>query len=79
MAQLDALTDIEVAQRLMHEKGGANTLNMNPLDVQYRKLRATITPLESYRTEYKLVAAMLENVRVVVGGVYDVTALDAVG
>jgi len=53
-ALLGALTDIEIAQRLISQ-GAKDGLNMNPIDVNYRKLRATIVPLESYRAEYNLI------------------------
>jgi len=35
---------------------------MNPLDVNYRKLRAQIAPLEKFRAEYKLIEQMIQNV-----------------
>jgi len=51
---LESLTDIEIAQRLIKEKGNESDLNMNPIDINYRKLRCEITPLERYRSEYQL-------------------------
>jgi len=54
---LESLTDIEIALRLMREKGEED-LNMNPLDVNYRKLRCEIAPLERYRSEYALIEEM---------------------
>jgi len=59
--QLEALTDLEIAQRLLKEKGGEAELNMNPLDANYRKLRTQIVPLEKYRAEYKLIEDMTNN------------------
>jgi len=58
---LEALTDIEIAQRMMREKGSGEDLNMNPIDINYRKLRAEIVPLEKYRTEYLLIEQMVKN------------------
>jgi len=55
---LEALTDIEIASRLLAQKGD---LNMNPIDVNYRKLRAEIVPLEKYRAEYQLIEEMVNN------------------
>eukprot|EP01129_Flabellula_baltica_P002999 TRINITY_DN12865_c0_g1_i1.p1 TRINITY_DN12865_c0_g1~~TRINITY_DN12865_c0_g1_i1.p1 ORF type:complete len:501 (-),score=112.46 TRINITY_DN12865_c0_g1_i1:47-1489(-) len=57
---LDSLTDIEIAQRLMSERGEED-LNMNPIDVNYRKLRCEINPLERYRSEYQLIEDMVNN------------------
>ena len=55
-------TDIEIAQRLMRESGNASAeLNMNPIDVKYRKLRTKITPLETYQQEYSIIQRMVEN------------------
>jgi poly [ADP-ribose] polymerase len=59
-ALLGALTDIEIAQRLMRQTDSTN-LNMNPIDVNYRKLRAKIIELASYRAEYQLIKQMVEN------------------
>jgi len=56
---LATLTDIEIAQRLM--KQAPEDLNMNPVDVNYRKLRAKIVPLEHYRAEFAMIKNMLEN------------------
>eukprot|EP01121_Diplochlamys_sp_Union-15-3_P016227 TRINITY_DN5482_c0_g4_i1.p1 TRINITY_DN5482_c0_g4~~TRINITY_DN5482_c0_g4_i1.p1 ORF type:complete len:479 (+),score=84.01 TRINITY_DN5482_c0_g4_i1:82-1518(+) len=56
---LATLTDIEIAQRLMQQKG--DDLNMNPIDINYRKLRTKITPLEHYRAEYSMIKTMVEN------------------
>jgi len=56
---LESLTDIEIALRLMREKG-EDDLNMNPIDVNYRKLRCEITPLERYRSEYALIEEMVK-------------------
>lgn len=53
-AYTQALVDIEIAQRLMGQSMDGE-LNMNPLDMNYRKLRTTIEPLESYRQEYKII------------------------
>jgi len=58
---LEAVTDIEIAQRLMKEKGADSDLNMNPIDINYRKLRAEMTPLEEYRSEYRLIRDMIAN------------------
>lgn len=59
---LTTLTDIEIAQRLMRESGNASAeLNMNPIDVKYRKLRTKITPLETYQQEYSIIQRMVEN------------------
>lgn len=58
---LESLIDIEIAQRLMREKGSDEDLNMNPIDVNYRKLRCEISPLERYRSEYKLIEEMVNN------------------
>lgn len=59
---LTTLTDIEIAQRLMRESGAASTdLNMNPIDVKYRKLRTKITPLETYQQEFSIIQRMVEN------------------
>lgn len=33
----------------------STNLNMNPIDVNYRKLRAKIVELASYRAEYQLI------------------------
>jgi hypothetical protein len=51
---LGSLTDLEIAQRLIAENG-ADSLNMNPIDVNYRKLRTKIVPLEQYRAEHELI------------------------
>jgi len=56
---VESLIDIEIAQRLMKEKGGDEELNMNPIDVNYRKLRCEINPLEKYRSEYRLIEDMV--------------------
>jgi len=58
---LEALTDIEIANRLMKEKGAEGDLNMNPIDINYRKLRAEIVPLEKYRAEYQMIDQMVQN------------------
>jgi len=58
---LESLIDIEIAQRLMREKGGEEELNMNPIDVNYRKLRCELFPLERYRSEYRLIEDMVIN------------------
>jgi len=58
---LEALTDIEIANRLMREKGTEGDLNMNPIDINYRKLRAEIVPLEKYRAEYQVLDQMVQN------------------
>uniref|UniRef100_A0A6B2L8B5 Poly [ADP-ribose] polymerase n=1 Tax=Arcella intermedia TaxID=1963864 RepID=A0A6B2L8B5_9EUKA len=58
---LEAVTDIEIANRLIKEKGGEGDLNMNPIDVNYRKLRTEITPLEKYRSEFQLIEQMVQN------------------
>jgi len=55
---LESVTDIEIAQRLMREKG-EEELNMSPIDVNYRKLRCEINPLERYRAEYRLIEEMV--------------------
>jgi len=55
---LEALTDIEIASRLLAQKGD---LNMNPVDVNYRKLRTEIIPLDKYRAEYQLIEEMVNN------------------
>jgi poly [ADP-ribose] polymerase 1 len=34
---------------------------MNPIDVNYRKLRTTIVPLEAYRAEFDLISKMVKN------------------
>lgn len=36
---------------------------MNPLDANYRKLRAQVVPLEKYCAEYRLIEDMVNNVR----------------
>lgn len=36
-------------------------MNMSPIDVNYRKLRAEITPVEAYRSEYQLVKEAIAN------------------
>lgn len=59
---LTTLTDIEIAQRLMRQSGDASSeLNMNPIDIKYRKLRTKITPLEAYQQEYSIIQQMVEN------------------
>lgn len=58
---LQTLTDIEIAQRLINASGGPDTLNMSPIDINYRKLRAKIVPLEAYRAEYNLISQMVQN------------------
>jgi len=59
---LEALTDIEIANRLMREKGTSEgDLNMSPIDINYRKLRAEIAPLEKYRSEYQLIEQIVQN------------------
>eukprot|EP01123_Difflugia_compressa_P004961 TRINITY_DN1648_c0_g2_i1.p1 TRINITY_DN1648_c0_g2~~TRINITY_DN1648_c0_g2_i1.p1 ORF type:complete len:483 (-),score=84.40 TRINITY_DN1648_c0_g2_i1:141-1589(-) len=58
---LEALTDIEIANRLLKEKGGEGDLNMNPIDINYRKLRAEIVPVEKYRAEYQMIEQMVQN------------------
>jgi len=60
-ALLEALTDIEIANRLIKQKGSDADLNMSPLDINYRKLRCEITPLEQYRFEYQMIKEMVEN------------------
>lgn len=67
-AMLMTLIDIEIAQRLLRESNAAigstaqtQELNMNPLDVKYRKLRTKIVPLESYQQEYSVIQKMVEN------------------
>jgi len=55
---LESVTDIEIAQRLMREKGEED-LNMNPIDINYRKLRCQIVPLERYRAEYRIIEEMV--------------------
>jgi poly [ADP-ribose] polymerase len=57
---LEALTDIEIANRLLREKGTSD-LNMSPIDINYRKLRAEIVPLEKYRAEYQLIEQIVQN------------------
>jgi len=57
---LDSLTDIEIAQRLMAERGDED-LNMNPIDVNYRKLRCEINPLAGYRSEYQIIQDMVNH------------------
>jgi len=59
-SMLEALTDIEIANRLLKEKGSED-LNMSPIDVNYRKLRTDIVPLEHYRSEYQIIQQMIEN------------------
>jgi len=58
---LEALTDVEIALRLMKEKGSDADMNMNPIDINYRKLRAEIVPLEEYRSEYQLIKDVVAN------------------
>eukprot|EP01127_Copromyxa_protea_P009599 TRINITY_DN2278_c0_g1_i4.p1 TRINITY_DN2278_c0_g1~~TRINITY_DN2278_c0_g1_i4.p1 ORF type:complete len:379 (+),score=44.24 TRINITY_DN2278_c0_g1_i4:210-1346(+) len=58
---LEALTDIEIANRLMKQNGGAGDLNMSPIDINYRKLRCEIVPLEEYRSEFRLIQEMVNN------------------
>jgi len=58
---LEALTDIEIANRLMREKGTEGDLNMSPIDINYRKLRAELVPLEKYRSEYQLIEQTVQN------------------
>jgi poly [ADP-ribose] polymerase len=61
-SMLTTLTDIEIAQRLMRQSGDPSAdLNMNPIDVKYRKLRTKITPLEAYQQEYSMIQRMVEN------------------
>eukprot|EP01120_Amphizonella_sp_Union-15-10_P017464 TRINITY_DN96_c0_g1_i1.p1 TRINITY_DN96_c0_g1~~TRINITY_DN96_c0_g1_i1.p1 ORF type:complete len:511 (-),score=108.14 TRINITY_DN96_c0_g1_i1:165-1601(-) len=57
---LATLTDIEIAQRLMKQQGSTD-LNMSPVDINYRKLRTKIVPLEHFRTEYELIKTMATN------------------
>jgi len=57
---LEALTDIEIAQRLMSQKGETD-LNMSPIDINYRKLRTELIPLEKYRAEYQMIEEMVKN------------------
>jgi poly [ADP-ribose] polymerase len=78
--QLEALTDIEIAQRLLNEKRTGEDLNMNPIDVNYRKLRAQILPLERFRSEFKLIETMVNNTQskdFFQGKKYGVELLDA--
>eukprot|EP01125_Pyxidicula_operculata_P022922 TRINITY_DN9686_c0_g1_i3.p1 TRINITY_DN9686_c0_g1~~TRINITY_DN9686_c0_g1_i3.p1 ORF type:complete len:514 (+),score=92.79 TRINITY_DN9686_c0_g1_i3:227-1543(+) len=58
---LEALTDIEIATRLMKEKGNESDLNMSPIDINYRKLRTEIVPIEKYRSEFQLIQQVVEN------------------
>lgn len=61
-SMLTTLTDLEIAQRLMRQSGDASAeVNMNPLDIKYRKLRTVITPLEAYQQEYSLIQKMVDN------------------
>lgn len=57
---LEALTDIEIATRLMKQKG-QDEMNMSPIDINYRKLRCDIVPLEEYRSEYQMIREMVNN------------------
>jgi hypothetical protein len=34
---------------------------MSPIDINYRKLRCEIVPLEEYRSEYRLIQEMVNN------------------
>lgn len=58
---LESLTDVEIALRMMKEKGTDAEMNMSPIDVKYRKLRAELTPLEDYRSEYQLIKEAIAN------------------
>jgi len=44
----------------MRERGDDENLNMNPDDINYRKLRCEIVPLEKYRAEYQLIEDMVK-------------------
>lgn len=36
-------------------------MNMSPIDINYRKLRCDIVPLEEYRSEYQMIREMVNN------------------
>jgi len=36
-------------------------MNMSPIDINYRKLRTELTPIEAYRSEYQMIREMIEN------------------
>lgn len=44
-------------------QGDGDTLNMTQVDINYRKLRCDITPLEEIRDEYSMVKEMVLKVR----------------
>eukprot|EP01128_Nolandella_sp_AFSM9_P005618 TRINITY_DN2749_c0_g1_i1.p1 TRINITY_DN2749_c0_g1~~TRINITY_DN2749_c0_g1_i1.p1 ORF type:complete len:494 (+),score=79.30 TRINITY_DN2749_c0_g1_i1:2-1483(+) len=78
-AQLAALTDIEIAQRLMKQKGTSADLNMSPIDVNYRKLRLELSPVEVYRAEYAIISDMVlktQSTEFFQGKKYDIELID---
>jgi len=58
MSMLEALTDIEVATKLLKE---AEETGENPIDSSYKKLKADLVPINTDEDEYKMVEKYIAN------------------
>jgi len=61
LSMLEALTDIEIANRLMQDSGKVGRYSVNPMDINYKKLKTRITPLNRFTQEYDIICNCVKN------------------
>ncbi|XP_062511613.1 poly [ADP-ribose] polymerase 2-like isoform X2 [Corticium candelabrum] len=73
MSLLEALGDIEIAMRVMSEKGHADE---HPIDRQYTSLKCQMTPLDKEVAEYKIVERYVKTTHAKTHNQYTLDVLD---
>jgi len=56
---VQTLLDIEIATKLMETDG--DDMEEDPLDVHYKKLKTSMTPLEEDSSEFKMIDKYIKN------------------
>jgi len=72
MTLMEALIDIEIATTLMKQKGEGDDVE-SPIDINYKKLKCEISPLEKKGKEWDLVKEYVSNQQ----GMYSLELIDA--
>jgi len=76
LSMLEALTDIEIANSMMKDTSGLGRYSVSPIDINYKKLKTKLTPVERWSHEYDVICNMVKNGHAQIHSYFDIEVMD---